>query len=156
MSPPPSQWITAAHKNGVKIYGALIFEHEQGSRDSVSLLQPDPLQTASSALLFLGEKHPFAEVSMQYADLIIDLAIARGFDGWLLNFECDLGLEPRIDEQRRAQQEQRRPRRRFAKQHARALVAWVAYLSNEAKRRIGPHAEIIWYVQAQAKAMHSI
>lgn len=57
--------------------------------------------------------------------MLADLAHQRSFDGYLLNFECPLlgGLE-----------------------QTRALAAWISVLDSELKRKVGPHAEAIWYV----------
>ena len=64
-------------------------------------------------------------VSSHYARLLAELAYQRGFDGYLLNFEYPLlgGV-----------------------QQARALTMWIALLEQELKRKVGPHAEAMWYV----------
>jgi mannosyl-glycoprotein endo-beta-N-acetylglucosaminidase len=59
-----------------------------------------------------------------YAELFADIAKERGFDGYLLNIEIGLG--------------------RGAEQ-ARALAAWITILQSELVRKVGPHAQTIWY-----------
>ncbi|EIN04359.1 hypothetical protein PUNSTDRAFT_55625 [Punctularia strigosozonata HHB-11173 SS5] len=115
---PPPGWSTAAHRQGVKMLGTLIFEGD-GEADCLRLLVgrlPSNV-TGSSA----GDTLPF---SPYYARVLADLAYQRGFDGYLLNFECPLrgGLE-----------------------QTRALTAWIALLDAELKSKVGPHAETIWY-----------
>ncbi|KAF8825224.1 hypothetical protein HHX47_DHR7000720 [Lentinula edodes] len=59
-------------------------------------------------------------LSPHYARILADLAKKRGFDGYLLNFECPLvgGIE-----------------------QTRALAAWITILQAELKYKIGDHAE---------------
>ena len=61
--------------------------------------------------------------SPYYAKLLSDLARQRGFDGYLLNFECPLngGIE-----------------------QTRTLAAWIAILEAELKATVGNHAEALW------------
>lgn len=56
--------------------------------------------------------------------MLADLAVSRGFDGYLLNFECALqgGVE-----------------------QTRVLAAWIALLRAELLKKVGPHAEASWY-----------
>jgi mannosyl-glycoprotein endo-beta-N-acetylglucosaminidase len=63
-------------------------------------------------------------MSPHYARLLADLALQRGFDGYLLNFECTLGGGP---------------------EQARALAAWISVLRAELILKVGPHAHVIWY-----------
>ncbi|KAJ8518531.1 hypothetical protein ONZ45_g4430 [Pleurotus djamor] len=62
--------------------------------------------------------------SAHYARLLADLARDRGFDGYLLNFECPLqgGFE-----------------------QTRALTVWISLLRSELNAKVGSHAEVIWY-----------
>lgn len=62
-------------------------------------------------------------LSAHYASALAQLADDRGFDGWLLNFECSLT---------------------HAEEEARVLSAWIRLLKHELKKRVGPHAEVIW------------
>lgn len=52
------------------------------------------------------------------------MARQRGFDGYLLNFECQ--LKGRLNQ-------------------SRALTTWVSLLTNALKRIVGEHAECVWY-----------
>ena len=64
-------------------------------------------------------------LSPHYARVLAELARERGFDGYLLNFECPLlgGLE-----------------------QTRALSAWITVLQSEILARVGPHGETHWFV----------
>ena len=64
-------------------------------------------------------------LSPHYARLLADLALQRGFDGYLLNFECPLrgGIE-----------------------QTQALAAWITLLQVALKSKIGAHAQTIWYI----------
>ncbi|KAF7354673.1 Glycoside hydrolase family 85 protein [Mycena sanguinolenta] len=103
---PPPGWITAAHRQGVKMLGTLIFEGNG---------EDDCLRLPCRASLPL---------SPHYARLLAELAHERGFDGYLLNFECPLrgGIE-----------------------QTRAVTAWTTLLVDELKGKIGSHAEVVWY-----------
>ncbi|OCH93261.1 hypothetical protein OBBRIDRAFT_749870 [Obba rivulosa] len=118
---PPSGWTTAAHKQGVKMLGTLIFEGS-GEEDCLRLLVGRlPQSRTGPAASSSASSFP---VSPHYARVLADLAHQRGFDGYLLNFECPLrgGLE-----------------------QARVLTAWIALLENELQRKVGSHAQVIWY-----------
>lgn len=64
-------------------------------------------------------------LSPYYATVLAELARERGFDGYLLNFECPLagGVE-----------------------QTRALAAWITLLHSEILEKVGPHGETLWYV----------
>jgi len=64
-------------------------------------------------------------LSPYYAKLLAELARERGFDGYLLNFECRLG---------------------GSLEQTRALSAWITLLQSEILDKVGPHGETIWYV----------
>jgi mannosyl-glycoprotein endo-beta-N-acetylglucosaminidase len=63
-------------------------------------------------------------LSPHYARLLADLAQQRGFDGYLLNFECSLngGVE-----------------------QTRALAAWISLLQDQLESKVGKHAQTIWF-----------
>ncbi|KAH9928859.1 glycosyl hydrolase family 85-domain-containing protein [Fomitopsis serialis] len=119
---PPAGWINAAHRQGVKMLGTLIFEHDAGQQDCLRVLVGHLPQSKT------GPAAPSADssfpLSPHYAKLLAELAHQRGFDGYLLNVEVP--LIGRIEQ-------------------ARALAAWISVLESELKRRIGSHAETIWY-----------
>ncbi|GAB4827640.1 hypothetical protein Ancab_034525 [Ancistrocladus abbreviatus] len=68
---PPPCWTNAAHNHGVKVLGTFITEWDEG-------------RLACNTLLSTKES-----VQM-YAERLAELAVALGFDGWLLNFEVEL------------------------------------------------------------------
>ncbi|GAA5889515.1 hypothetical protein JCM8208_001048 [Rhodotorula glutinis] len=126
VSCPPAGWVHAAHENGTKILGTLIFEHDAGKSDIVELVEPSSSSSSSGS----SASSRLDRLSTRYADYLVDLAFERGFDGWLVNVEVELGGEGASDEQKEA--------------HAAALVAWLRYLSSETRRRV-PGGEIMWY-----------
>lgn len=64
-------------------------------------------------------------LSPHYAKVLAELARERGFDGYLLNFECPLvgGVE-----------------------QTRAVAAWITLLHTEILARVGAHGETHWFV----------
>ncbi|KAI4306494.1 hypothetical protein L6164_029768 [Bauhinia variegata] len=68
---PPPCWTNAAHRHGVKVLGTFITEWEEG-------------KVISEALLATKES------GQMYAERLAELAVALGFDGWLLNMEVTL------------------------------------------------------------------
>ncbi|KAK8552901.1 hypothetical protein V6N13_055679 [Hibiscus sabdariffa] len=71
---PPPCWTNAAHRHGVKVLGTFITE---GS-DGYAICQ-EMLSTTESA--------------HKYAERLAELAVALGFDGWLLNIEVDIDVK---------------------------------------------------------------
>ncbi|KAJ7476940.1 glycosyl hydrolase family 85-domain-containing protein [Mycena galericulata] len=119
---PPPGWITAAHRQGVKILGTLIFEGS-GEDDCLRLLV-GRLPKSKTGPARQPSEFRSLPLSPHYARILADLALQRGFDGYLLNFECPLrgGIE-----------------------QTRAVAAWITLLTDEMKSTIGPHAEVVWY-----------
>ncbi|KAF9007924.1 glycosyl hydrolase family 85-domain-containing protein [Cyathus striatus] len=123
---PPPGWISAAHRQGVKMLGVLIFENSDAQADLLQLFFGPLPDSALSSLK--GDKQsaspPSLPFSSHYARVLAELAYQRGFDGYLMNFEWSLpgGISM-----------------------ARALAAWVSLLREELWKRVGPHAEVVWY-----------
>ncbi|KAF9460966.1 glycoside hydrolase family 85 protein [Collybia nuda] len=121
---PPPGWITAAHRQGVKMLGTLIFEgHDGGEEDCLRLLVgnlPASLNGPAKSTATTSS----LPLSPHYARLLADLAHQRGFDGYLLNFECPL---------------------RGGVEQTRTLAAWITLLQSEILSKVGSHGEIIWY-----------
>ncbi|KAG7089814.1 hypothetical protein E1B28_011463 [Marasmius oreades] len=119
---PPPGWISAAHRQGVKMLGTLIFEGD-GEQDCLRLLvgRLPKSKTGPAARTSTSTSLP---LSPHYARLLADLAKKRGFDGYLLNFECPLrgGIE-----------------------QTRALAAWITILRRELVEGVGKYAEVVWY-----------
>ncbi|KAG5637429.1 hypothetical protein H0H81_004588 [Sphagnurus paluster] len=115
-------WITAAHRQGVKILGTLIFEGD-GEEDCLRLLVGNLPSSVNGPAKPPSEATPLP-LSPHYAKLLAELAWKRGFDGYLLNFECPLkgGIE-----------------------QCRTLTAWITILQAEILARVASHGEIIWY-----------
>ncbi|RPB26342.1 hypothetical protein L211DRAFT_901380 [Terfezia boudieri ATCC MYA-4762] len=68
---PPASWINLMHKNGVKILGTFLVEHDTGAVELRKIF---------------GEGTDGPDASF-YANQLVSLAKTYGFDGWLLNFE---------------------------------------------------------------------
>ncbi|KAJ6473218.1 glycosyl hydrolase family 85-domain-containing protein [Mycena sanguinolenta] len=119
---PPSGWITAAHRQGVKMLGTLIFEGN-GEDDCLRLLV-GRLPKSKTGPAMQPTEFRSLPLSPHYARLLAELAHQRGFDGYLLNFECPLrgGIE-----------------------QTRAVAAWTTLLVDELRSKIGSHAEVVWY-----------
>ncbi|PFH50496.1 glycoside hydrolase family 85 protein [Amanita thiersii Skay4041] len=122
VSIPPAGWINAAHRQGVKMLGVLLFEHDGVKPDLLRLLAGPSMTSrdASKEQFITGSSFTF---SIHYAQLLADLACQRGFDGYLMNFELAIGGEL----------------------HARGVADWVSVLRSELWKKVGPHAEVIWY-----------
>ena len=69
-------------------------------------------------------------LSPHYAKVLAELAHERGFDGYLLNFECALagGVE-----------------------QTRAVAAWITLLHSEILARVGAHGETHWFVVSYSR-----
>ncbi|KAK4489296.1 hypothetical protein RD792_005100 [Penstemon davidsonii] len=78
---PPPCWTNTAHRHGVKVLGTFIMEWDEGKALADKLLS-----TKASAQL--------------YAERLTELAVALGFDGWLINMEVNLdpGQIPNLKE----------------------------------------------------------
>ncbi|KAK9283155.1 hypothetical protein L1049_011386 [Liquidambar formosana] len=78
---PPPCWTNTAHKHGVKVLGTFITEWDEGRVICNSLLSTK-------------------ESAQMYAERLAELAVALGFDGWLINMEVklDLGQIPNLKE----------------------------------------------------------
>ncbi|GAA5821211.1 hypothetical protein JCM10212_006775 [Sporobolomyces blumeae] len=125
VSTPPPDWIRTAHRHGTSILGTLIFEWDAGRSDIVRLVVD---RTADP-----DAEPEFETVDFRFADHLVDLAVERGFDGWLVNVEVELGGKQEPDGTRRG-----------AREHAQALLVWLVYLTNEMHKRV-PGSQVMWY-----------
>ncbi|GMI87319.1 Endo-beta-N-acetyglucosaminidase 85A [Hibiscus trionum] len=71
---PPPCWTNTAHRHGVQVLGTFITEGDEGT-------------TICNKLLSTKES------AHKYAERLAELAVALGFDGWLLNMEVNLDIE---------------------------------------------------------------
>ncbi|GMI79933.1 Endo-beta-N-acetyglucosaminidase 85B [Hibiscus trionum] len=78
---PPPCWTNTAHRHGVKVLGTFITEWDEGKAICKELLSTK-------------------ESAHKYAERLAELAVALGFDGWLLNMEVqvDVGQIPNLKE----------------------------------------------------------
>ncbi|KAJ6824677.1 cytosolic endo-beta-N-acetylglucosaminidase 1-like [Iris pallida] len=74
VSLPPPGWTNAAHTHGVKVLGTFIAEWKEGEEICKTLLSTK-------------------ESAQMYAERLAELAVALGFDGWLVNMEVNLERE---------------------------------------------------------------
>ena len=85
VSLPPAGWIRAARFHGTKILGTLIFEWDQSKSDLKLLLDgPHPKWRTPVRV----------ELSEHFADQLVLLAAAYDIDGFLVNVETSLQLNP--------------------------------------------------------------
>ncbi|KAF9449023.1 glycoside hydrolase family 85 protein [Macrolepiota fuliginosa MF-IS2] len=119
---PPPGWVNAAHRQGSRMLGVLIFEG--GSEAECLRLVVGQLPQSTTGSVVQSTVPSTLPVSPHYAVLLAELAAERGFDGYLLNFECYLQGGP---------------------EQTRALAAWISLLQSELIKRVGPHAETVWY-----------
>ena len=100
----------------------IIEEPEDGPADTLKLLVGPLPQNSTYGPGSSLPSHSLP-VSSHYAEALANLAVERGFDGYLLNFEYPL---------------------RGGTEHARALDTWVSILTAQLLRKVGPHAQTIW------------
>ncbi|GAA5823597.1 hypothetical protein JCM11251_000691 [Rhodosporidiobolus azoricus] len=136
VSLPPPGWIRAAHTHGTKVLGTLIFEWDAGREDIIELVAPKRSSTSASSSSASPpprsqEQHSFKRLSTRYADYLVALAEERGFEGYLVNVEVELGVGKEGE-------------RRWQKEHARALMEWLRYFRDQMKRKV-EGAEVMWY-----------
>ncbi|KAK0490293.1 glycoside hydrolase family 85 protein [Armillaria novae-zelandiae] len=113
---PPHGWITAAHRQGVKMLGTLIFEGG-AEPDCLRLLVGKLPKSSTGPAVHLSSPSSIP-VSPHYARVLAELAEERGFDGYLLNFDFE---------------------------QTRALSTWITILQSEMRNIVGPHSEVVWY-----------
>lgn len=143
VSIPPVGWLTAAATAGTKVLGTVIFEWAESVPDMARLLRGPQRK----AMPLRGEPC----FSPQYAVELIELALDRGFSGYLVNIEVglDLGFSCSgeawpawIGQQARIVEMHR---------NAERLRAWVHFLREEGTRRFiqaGKDADewhVMWY-----------
>lgn len=126
ISLPPPGWIRAAHQHGVPILGTLIFEWDESKPKLKQLLDgPVPRRT----------KGIRSSLSTYYADQLIQVALAHGIDGFLVNVETPLDLTPSSNP----------ILSQLERQHnARRLQKWVQYLRDTGLQR-HPGWQVVWY-----------
>lgn len=112
------------------MFGTLIFEWDAGKLDIVELVSPaeSRREKGGGGIDFFDQ----GVVDGRYADMLVDLAVERGFDGWLINVEVELGSDAAHGA------------RGNKEQHAEALIAWLEHLTLEMHRRV-PDGEVMWY-----------
>ncbi|KAF8516116.1 glycosyl hydrolase family 85-domain-containing protein [Hysterangium stoloniferum] len=170
ISLPPKEWINTGHRHGAKVLGTIIFEWDESKSDLIKCLYEGPLWTPEPSPSTVSDTETAVlPITTEYAMKIIKLAKERDFDGYLLNIETNLnflppascypgGSEERDEDASYLDQEkqfsglklalspemkQRRAKR--MRRNALALLNWATWLTQQGKRLVGPHWEIIWY-----------
>lgn len=144
ISPPPPEWITAAHRHGTKILGTVIFEWKESIEDLAFLLRGP----STSSLPYKKDQLDF---SPYFAHALIDLAINRGFSGYLINIEVALSLGFSSSAEPWPRWVGEGPRRQEMKRNCRRLKEWLKVLrecGRERFKELGKDEnewEIIWY-----------
>lgn len=131
---PPEDWITAAHVHGTRMLGTLIFEWAASLPDlSTVLLGPSSPSRGSRTFVNPSARRPdkWSMLSTHYADVLIDLAVEKGFDGYLVNVECNLFEGEGEDPVKGGQ-------------WAAAIRVWCEYFRREGERRLGSGFEVSW------------
>ncbi|KAN0064903.1 hypothetical protein ACQY0O_001960 [Thecaphora frezii] len=136
VSIPPVGWVSAADRSATKMLGTLIFEWSE-SKPALSQLLRGPLRTR------LPYKGP-PTFSPYYADLLISLALERGFTGWLVNVEVELDLGFSCSGEAWPPWVSQAVRRHEMRRNAERLRSWVDYLRREGQKRCRGW-EVVWY-----------
>jgi mannosyl-glycoprotein endo-beta-N-acetylglucosaminidase len=110
---PPPGMTKIAHQHGVKMLGTLIFEWDEGAKVVKMLLN-------GQAALLPDLDHQQVE-SRVFAEKLVEIAKHFGFDGYLMNFECNVDPD-----------------------QVEKLIEWLRFLRTELKKVL-PHGLIIWY-----------
>jgi len=159
---PPTVWIDAAHKEGVKVLGNVCMEWEEGEKEVIRLLDEAPWDTTGTTTS-ASPPHTRATTTpatlppltgwQQYAHKLVALALEYGFDGWFINIESKLpnGLNTSSTSADEAQLHQRNTSHSNASQSSSQsnnyvvrLVSFLSYL-RMLLRSVLPHGEVIWY-----------
>lgn len=107
-----------------------IFEWEESEEDMLRLII-GPIPDSNKSIVS-NSSAPSIPATRYYAVLLAELAHERGFDGYLLNVECNL---------------------RGGSEQTRALCVWISFLESELKRRVGQHSRVVWSVIAFRRYM---
>ncbi|KAK4518975.1 uncharacterized protein ATC70_009202 [Mucor velutinosus] len=120
VSIPPVNWTNACHRNGVQCLGTFLVDGNNQMHEMEALLYGPPTLNNSS-------DDPMRLWSPFYADKLVAIAKHYGFDGWLINIECEFFPFPTSP---------------FFKAHE--LVKFLCYLTQAMHTEI-PGSKVIWY-----------
>jgi mannosyl-glycoprotein endo-beta-N-acetylglucosaminidase len=111
---PPVTWTNACHTNGVRCLGTIIVEWEKGINEILQLIYGPSFNPLLESTQRFFDPH--------YADILVDLAVYYGFDGYLVNVESSIPSAT----------------------HCIPLRNFVQYLTIEIHKRL-PKSLILWY-----------
>ncbi|CEP18142.1 hypothetical protein [Parasitella parasitica] len=120
VSIPPVNWTNACHRNGVQCLGTFLVEGNNQMHEMEALLHGPPTLASS-------DNDPMRLWSPFYADKLVAIAKHYGFDGWLINIECEFFPFPTSP---------------YFK--AQELAKFVRYLTESMHAEI-PGSKVIWY-----------
>ncbi|GAN08703.1 cytosolic endo-beta-N-acetylglucosaminidase isoform X1 [Mucor ambiguus] len=120
VSIPPVNWTNACHRNGVQCLGTFLVEGNNQMHEMEALLHGPPTLNNSS-------DDPMRLWSPFYADKLVAIAKYYGFDGWLINIECEFFPFPTSP---------------YFK--AQELAKFLLYLTQTMHTEI-PGSKVIWY-----------
>lgn len=120
VSIPPVNWTNACHRNGVKCLGTFLVEGNSQMHEMEALLQGPPIYDT-------GDSDPLRLWSPYYADKLVAIAKHYGFDGWLINIECEFFPFPTSP-----------------KTKAEELAKFLHYFKEKMHTEI-PGSQVIWY-----------
>lgn len=114
ISIPPLTWTQSAHSNGVQCLGTIICEWDQGTSETMELIYGPSYD--------LNRRSTFLDFSPFYADILVDIALFYGFDGWFVNIESSLPSSI----------------------HSFTLARFLRYLKSQLHSRL-PGSILLWY-----------
>ncbi|CAO0798167.1 unnamed protein product [Mucor circinelloides] len=120
VSIPPVNWTNACHRNGVQCLGTFLVEGNNQMHEMEALLHGPPTLNNNS-------DDPMRLWSSFYADKLVAIAKHYGFDGWLINIECEFFPFPTSP---------------YFKAHE--LAKFLSYLTQSMHAEI-PGSRVIWY-----------
>ncbi|KAI8639429.1 endo-b-N-acetylglucosaminidase [Parasitella parasitica] len=120
VSIPPVNWTNACHRNGVQCLGTFLVEGSNQMHEMEALLHGPPTLNSS-------DNDPMRLWSPFYADKLVAIAKHYGFDGWLINIECEFFPFPTSPHFK-----------------AHELAKFLRYLSDSMHAEI-PGSKVIWY-----------
>lgn len=101
-----------------------IFEPPEGGEEDCLRITLGKIPKSKTGQVESMDRPLSLPFSPHYATVLAELARERGFDGYLLNFECALSGGP---------------------EQMRDIAAWITVLQSEILDKVGPHGETIWY-----------
>ncbi|CDW80610.1 cytosolic endo-beta-n-acetylglucosaminidase [Stylonychia lemnae] len=116
---PPPAYTDIAHQHGVKMLGTLIFEWDEGGKEAKLMLDGKISMFYDENEQDMKFRKDAPDGNQFYARKLVEIAKCFGFDGYLMNFECEV-------------------------KEVETLLTWLEFLTTEIHKEI-PGSLIIWY-----------